>query len=229
MCSLYPETVVETLAFLQSCVAYEEAGKDLSPVTQATSTQFIPRFTLGKMAGGAVAMSLLATVLTHGRVAAGDVTPISQTVELGSLLDGAAAAILQHKLPVHATHMVLKLSERRVFVFQGQQELANYPVGVGRPGWETPLGKFQVRTMLENPGWTHPFTGEVMSPDSDNPLGERWIEFWTDGLNSIGFHGTSQRESVGEAVSHGCVRMYNEDIEELYEWVSRDTEVIVQQ
>lgn len=131
--------------------------------------------------------------------------------------------------PVQATHLVLKRGERRVYAYQGEQELASFPVAVGKPGWETPVGTFEVKTMVENPGWTHPFTGKVMSPESANPLGERWIEFWTDGYNSIGFHGTPNRASVGQAASHGCVRMYNEDIQELFNWVSEGTPVIVEQ
>lgn len=130
--------------------------------------------------------------------------------------------------PLQATRIVLKRSERIVYVYQGEQELARFPVAVGKPGWETPLGAFHVSSMVKNPGWTHPFTGEIMPPGSNNPLGERWIEFWTDGTNSIGFHGTSNRASVGQAASHGCVRMYNEDIEQMYQWVSEHTPVIVQ-
>jgi lipoprotein-anchoring transpeptidase ErfK/SrfK len=65
--------------------------------------------------------------------------------------------------------------------------------------------------MLKQPTWIHPFTGETVPGSTpENPLGTRWIGFWTDGENSIGFHGTPNPESVGKAVSHGCVRMYNE-------------------
>lgn len=141
----------------------------------------------------------------------------------------SAVSNQQQEEQVQATRIVLKRSERRVYAYQGEQELASFPVAVGKPGWETPLGTFAVKTMVENPGWTHPFTGKVMSPESDNPLGERWIEFWTDGRNSIGFHGTPNRASVGQAASHGCVRMYDEDIQALFDWVSEGTPVIVEQ
>lgn len=67
-----------------------------------------------------------------------------------------------------------------------------------------------------------------MPPGPDNPLGERWIAFWTDGTNVIGFHGTPNRDSVGRAASHGCVRMYNEDVRELYDIVSTGTPVTVE-
>ena len=124
--------------------------------------------------------------------------------------------------------LVLKLRERRVYVYQNDQLETTYPVAVGRANWETPTGNFQVLHMLQNPGWTNPLTGEVMPPGPDNPLGERWIAFWTDGNNYIGFHGTPNRESVGRAASHGCVRMYNEDVRELYEIITPGTSVVVE-
>ncbi|HEY9644192.1 MAG TPA: L,D-transpeptidase [Coleofasciculaceae cyanobacterium] len=129
---------------------------------------------------------------------------------------------------VLSTRLVLKIGERKVYVYQGNQLKASYPVAVGRAGWETPTGNFQVRAMVKNPGWTNPFTGEVMPPGSDSPLGERWIEFWTDGQNAIGFHGTPDRDSVGRAASHGCVRMLNEDIRQLYAIVQLGTPVAVE-
>ena len=60
-----------------------------------------------------------------------------------------------------------------------------------------------------------------------NPLGKYWIGFWTDGKNWIGFHGTPNPETVGTAASHGCLRMYNKDIEELFKVVSLGTLVTV--
>lgn len=126
------------------------------------------------------------------------------------------------------TRLVLKLKQRRLYVYQGQQLKASYPVAVGRSGWETPTGQFRVMGMVQNPGWTNPFTRKVMPPGPDNPLGDRWIAFWTDGRNSIGFHGTPDRDSVGQAASHGCVRMLNEDIRELYEMAVLGTPVTVE-
>uniref|UniRef100_A0A832M353 L,D-transpeptidase n=1 Tax=Oscillatoriales cyanobacterium SpSt-402 TaxID=2282168 RepID=A0A832M353_9CYAN len=113
-------------------------------------------------------------------------------------------------------------------MYRGEEQLASYPVAVGKPGWETPVGTFEIIQMIENPGWTNPFTGEVVPPGPENPLGERWIGFWTDGTNYIGFHGTPSRESVGRAASHGCVRLYNEDIRELYTLVAMGTTVTVE-
>jgi lipoprotein-anchoring transpeptidase ErfK/SrfK len=129
---------------------------------------------------------------------------------------------------VRDTRLVIRLNERRVYVYQDNQPLNSYPIAVGKQGWETPTGKFQVLQMLENPSWQHPWNGQIVPPGSDNPLGRRWIGFWTDGERSIGFHGTPNEELVGQAVSHGCIRMRNNDVQALFDQVTIGTTVIVQ-
>jgi lipoprotein-anchoring transpeptidase ErfK/SrfK len=124
--------------------------------------------------------------------------------------------------------LVIRLNERRVYVYQDEQVYTSYPIAVGRAGWETPTGEYAVLNMVRNPGWQNPFTGEIIPPGPDNPLGERWIGFWTDGQNFIGFHGTPNAQSVGRAASHGCIRMYNRDVQELFEMVALGTPVTVQ-
>jgi lipoprotein-anchoring transpeptidase ErfK/SrfK len=126
------------------------------------------------------------------------------------------------------THLVIKLSDRRVYIYQNQALKQSYPVAIGKAGWETPTGNYKVMDKEPNPVWEHPWTGEVILEGPKNPLGARWIGFWTDGVNSIGFHGTPAEELVGQAVSHGCVRMRNQDIIALYEHVKVGTPVTVQ-
>lgn len=125
------------------------------------------------------------------------------------------------------TRLVLNLTEREVQVVRDGEVQVSYPVAIGKEGWETPTGEFEVLQMIKNPSWEHPWTGEVVPPGDDNPLGQRWVGFWTDGENYIGFHGTPDESVIGQAVSHGCVRMRNADIAELYQWVNIGTEVIV--
>lgn len=122
----------------------------------------------------------------------------------------------------------IQRSKRRVILYRGKVRYKTYPIAVGRPGWETPVGTFEVKEMIKNPAWIHPFTGEtVPGGDPENPLGRYWIGFWTDGKNWIGFHGTPTPKSVGQAASHGCVRMYNKDVEELFQKVTPGTVVKV--
>jgi lipoprotein-anchoring transpeptidase ErfK/SrfK len=99
---------------------------------------------------------------------------------------------------------------------------------VGKSGWETPQGRFEIFQMLKDPAWEHPWNGSVVPPGPDNPLGDRWIGFWSDGVNTIGFHGTPAEESVGQAASHGCIRMLNDDVRNLYEIVELGIPVVVE-
>lgn len=122
----------------------------------------------------------------------------------------------------------ISLSRRQLTLFQGTTAIKRYPVAVGRSGWETPIGKFQIKQMILNPAWKNPFTGSVIAGgDPENPLGRYWIGFWTDGKNWVGMHGTPNPNSVGRAASHGCVRMYNQDIAELFGKVIPGTPVTV--
>lgn len=125
-------------------------------------------------------------------------------------------------------HLLLKLRERKVYVYQGEKLLASYPVAVGRPEFPTPTGEFEVFEMIVNPAWQSPWTGEVETPGPDGSLGVRWIGFTKMPNGVIGFHGTPNVASIGTAASHGCVRMRNEDIVKLYEHVKVGTLVRVE-
>jgi lipoprotein-anchoring transpeptidase ErfK/SrfK len=124
-------------------------------------------------------------------------------------------------------YLEVSLSQRTLSVYHDQQPQHHYPLAVGREGWETPTGVFYVIETRKNPAWEHPLTGEVIPPGPTNPLGDRWIGFWTDGQVYIGFHGTADESNLGAAVSHGCLRLSNSDIRELYEQVEPGTPVIV--
>jgi lipoprotein-anchoring transpeptidase ErfK/SrfK len=118
-----------------------------------------------------------------------------------------------------------------------------YPAAVGTVGWETPAGSFQVLDKQINPVWEHPVTGAAIPPGMQNPLGTRWIGFHRDcsgrqgwdgeryldvqGCTVAGFHGTPHRWTVGRAVSHGCVRLYEEHVQEVFELVQVGTPVTV--
>ncbi len=126
-------------------------------------------------------------------------------------------------------NLVVDLSDRRVYVYRQSTVVASYPIGVGKKGWETPTGTFQVMHMQHNPAWRHPITGQVFPAGPNSPLGLRWIGFWTDGHSHIGFHGTPNADVVGNPVSHGCLRMRNSDVVSLYNHVALGTKVEVQQ
>jgi len=142
-----------------------------------------------------------------------------------------------------ARELVLDRRRRQLLVLEQGRPLRRFPVAVGMPGWETPVGRFQVIEKQADPVWEHPVSGARFQPGPDNPLGSRWIGFHRDcagrrGFNGqehlvvegcvvSGFHGTPNRDSIGRAVSHGCVRLLDEHIRELFELVELGTPVTV--
>lgn len=121
----------------------------------------------------------------------------------------------------------ISLEARQIRLYQNNDVIMTAPVAVGQADWQTPIGQFAVRTMREDPVWQHPITKAAVGPGPDNPLGSRWIGFALEGAYHIGIHGTNQETLIGEAVSHGCVRMLERDIQTLYRQVRVGTPVIV--
>ena len=135
-------------------------------------------------------------------------------------------------------YLLLRLDERRVYLVENDVKTPpqGYRVAIGQPKWPTPIGKFQINEMVENPDFLafdfndakKPDRGRV-PPGPNNPLGLRWIGFAFAHGWQVGFHGTAKTSVLGQAVSHGCVRMANEDVVELYKHVKVGTTVVVEQ
>lgn len=130
--------------------------------------------------------------------------------------------------------LILNIASKRLFYFpevaDGEPvQVLTYPIGIGRVGWQTPLGDTTVTSKAKDPSWwvpasvrrEHAEMGDplpsVVPPGPDNPLGHRVLK-----LDMPGYliHGTNQPYGVGMRVSHGCVRLYPENIESLYELVA---------
>lgn len=148
----------------------------------------------------------------------------------------------QYVLPdVPKEGVILNIATKRLFYFPDavdgeQQRVLTYPIGIGRVGWETPLGATTVVSKAENPSWwvpasvrrEHAEMGDplpsVVPPGPDNPLGTRVLKLEMPGYL---IHGTNQPYGVGMRVSHGCVRLYPENIEFLYTLVSIGESVLI--
>lgn len=106
---------------------------------------------------------------------------------------------------------------------RGEEILKIYPVAVGKKTSETPEGEYTVTSRVRNPVWYY-LKLQFPPGDPKNLLGTRWL-----GLNvkGYGIHGTKNPASIGSAASHGCVRMFNKDVEELFEWIPIGTKVTI--
>ena len=148
----------------------------------------------------------------------------------------------QYVLPdVPREGIVLNIASKRLFYFPkvpaGQAQIVKtYPIGIGRVGWETPLGVTTVSAKAKDPDWYVPWSVRqehaelgnplppVIPPGPDNPLGHRVLKLEMPGYL---IHGTNQPYGVGMRVSHGCVRLYPENIEYLYEIVDIGEPVVI--
>jgi L,D-transpeptidase ErfK/SrfK len=128
--------------------------------------------------------------------------------------------------------LVVNIPEMRLYFYRpsgddpGTTIVRTYPVGLGRDEWRTPRGKFKIRGKTVNPTWNIPpsiqkeraaekgdHRTSIAGGDPENPLGKHRIELT---LPMYGIHGTNIPWGVGMQVSHGCLRLYPEDIERLF-------------
>ena len=150
---------------------------------------------------------------------------------------GESTAIMlptAHVLPdVARQGLVVNLGEHRLYYFGPPgSEPVTFPLGVGREGWATPLGTTEIVRKKERPTWyppesiraEKPHLPKVVPPGPSNPLGSHALYF---GWPTYLIHGTNMPWGVGRRVSHGCIRLYPEDIGRLFEIVPIGTPVAV--
>jgi lipoprotein-anchoring transpeptidase ErfK/SrfK len=110
---------------------------------------------------------------------------------------------------------LVSVPDRKLAVIEGGKVIRTFQVSVGTSVSPSPTGELRVIRRLTNPTYYHP--GVVIPAGANNPLGPRWIGLSQSGY---GIHGTNHPESVGHAASHGCIRLRNRDIKQLFEMVS---------
>jgi L,D-transpeptidase ErfK/SrfK len=130
--------------------------------------------------------------------------------------------------------LVMNLAEKRLYFYHSPTEVEVFSVGIGREGWETPVGTYSIIQKIKDPTWTPPASirreyekrGEILPAvvpaGPDNPLGAYALRLSNP---SYLIHGTNKPWGVGMPVSSGCTRMYPEDIEALFPKVDKGTTV----
>ncbi len=131
--------------------------------------------------------------------------------------------------------IIINLSEMRLYYFftkDGRSLVRTYPIGIGDLRADTPLGTFTVVEKIAHPAWHVPASirkekpelPAVVPPGPDNPMGSHALRL---SRRTILIHGTDMPWGIGRRVSHGCIRLYPEDIVELYRLVPLATRVTI--
>jgi len=128
--------------------------------------------------------------------------------------------------------IVINTAEMRLYYYDAEDGYLSFPLGVGRDGYLTPLGTTKIVRKKDHPSWyltpseirDHPELPKVIPPGEDNPLGEYAMYL---GWPTYLIHGTNTPWGIGRRTSRGCIRMYPEDIEWLFQRVPIGTQVTV--
>ncbi|CAN7605552.1 L,D-transpeptidase [Bosea sp. LjRoot90] len=186
-------------------------------------------FRLALIAGTAIAATATAAIA--------EIDPLTRQ-PLVTYVDPAkaqATAIPREVVSFSGTYrpgtIVINTSERRLYFVLPDGKAVRYGVGVGRPGFDW-AGSQTVTRKAEWPGWTPPSQMLKRRPDlprfmpggPENPLGARAMYL---GSTLYRIHGSNEPETIGQAVSSGCIRMLNEDVIDLYERAKVGTRVVV--
>lgn len=129
--------------------------------------------------------------------------------------------------------IVANLGDMRLYLYRDSEAtVLSFPIGIGRHGWKTPIGDTHVVLKRRDPTWVPPASIRARTPHlpvavpsgPNNPLGNFALNL---GWPGYVIHGTNQPDGVGRHVSHGCLRLYPEDIERLFAMVDVGTPVVV--
>jgi lipoprotein-anchoring transpeptidase ErfK/SrfK len=110
--------------------------------------------------------------------------------------------------------VIVSIADRKLAVVDNGEVLRTFPVAVGAQASPSPTGEFAIVSRVTDPTYYH--AGVVIPAGGNNPLGPRWVGLSKPGY---GIHGTNVPGSIGKAVSHGCIRLRNRDIVQLFAMV----------
>ena len=130
--------------------------------------------------------------------------------------------------------IIINIAEMRLYYFprNNSREVVTFPVGIGDQGKDTPLGTFTIVEKIRNPAWYVPASirrekpqlPAIVPPGPDNPMGSHALRLSNE---TVLIHGTDRPWGIGSRDSHGCIRLYQDDIARLFSMVPRGTRVTI--
>jgi len=134
----------------------------------------------------------------------------------GVMLMAAAEAFAQDKSAAQsARKIIVSIPDRKLAVLEYGKVIRIFPTAVGAPKSPSPSGSFKIVQRLAEPTWYS--KGKIVAHGKACPIGTRWLGLSVKGY---GIHGTNNPSSIGHNASHGCIRLRNRDVEELFGMVS---------
>ena len=138
----------------------------------------------------------------------------------------------KHTVATMGRTIVVRLDQNRLYLYDGFDAIRTFSVATAKPGFTTPSGVWNIYDKQENPTWHNPALDSwgaglpaVIPGGPGNPMGTRAIYIDAPGL--IRIHGTTDDSSIGRYASHGCIRMHNSEIEQLYPMIDIGEHVII--
>jgi lipoprotein-anchoring transpeptidase ErfK/SrfK len=137
------------------------------------------------------------------------------TALTGVMLMAVAEALAQENMSRPVRRIVVSIPDRKLAVMEDDRIVRVFETAVGAPKSPSPTGTYKIVNSIADPTW---YTkGKIVGPGRCNPLGTRWLGLSAKGY---GIHGTNAPASIGRNASHGCIRMRNRDVEELFKMVA---------
>ena len=215
--------ISEVKGLWEDARGYFQEVMDNFPQTEA--------FIQAKRRLGKLNVNLLTSPVTTEHCIIYDVVPGDTLIAIATKLNTTVALIMKRNSLESPTikplqrlrilqgnfHIVVDVSENTLTLYSGEKFVIFYPVATGAPDTPTSLGEFVIVNKLIEPEWRG-----FPHNDPANILGTRWL-----GINKPGYgiHGTTKPETIGTHATLGCIRMLNEDVEELFDLVPAGTVV----
>lgn len=130
------------------------------------------------------------------------------------------------RIPKDSLNITVRRESFSLVLYLGEYAIDAFPIGIGKPESPSPVGTFEIREIQhldqykrEATKWVRPEDGkELYYGDSEYPFGKRFMRF-AEPYEHYGIHGTDRDDAIGNAISHGCIRMHNSDVDTLAGWL----------
>ncbi len=160
-------------------------------------------------------------IVADGKIGKSTYEKINEHMESNNINIPDMSIWIAEQVP-EGSWIIINKSSNILYYLNGKELINRFNISTGKSSLHTPEGKFSIVTKFINPSWGgagryKPIKGGA----ANNPLGKRWMGLSIGGGSTYGIHGNSDISSIGHYASLGCIRMFNQDAEYLYEFINK--------